>query len=72
MKKKLDAYVYQNLDKYRNSYIDKHTYKKLGESGILSDLKKNGYDCTITSFIETYLDAHGVLIHDTDYIVELK
>lgn len=43
----LDAYVYRNLRAFGNAYIDYYTYEKLGKRNILSDLLKNGFNCTI-------------------------
>lgn len=72
MKKKLDDYIYRNLQKYNNCYIPEDVYKKKGEKFILGELKKNGYDCTITKSKDVYFDRHGVPIYEIDYIIEQK
>lgn len=49
--KKLDNYVYMNLEKYGNTVLDPQVYKDLGAGRIVDDLLKNGFtniEITIT------------------------
>lgn len=72
MKKKLEDYVYRNLKKYSNCYIDEDSYNKMGEKYILSELKKHGYDCVITSYKNPYYDNDNILSYEINYIIEAK
>lgn len=72
MKKKLDYYIYRNLQKYGNCYIDEDSYNKMGEKYILSELKKKDYDCIINCYKNVYYDKHDIPLYDIDYIIEVK
>lgn len=71
MKIKLDDYVYRNLQKYRNCYIDSKIYDKFGEKLLLLELKKKGYNCSISEHKDYYTDIYGCKNYEKDYIIEV-
>lgn len=43
----MDEYVYKNLDRYGNCYINYKTFKRKGKKDILKDLEEHGFICEI-------------------------
>lgn len=43
----LQAYVYRNLNLYGNTVLSRRTYDFLGETSILRELKRRGFECII-------------------------
>ena len=41
--RKLQNYVYFNLEKYGNTVLSKKVYEELGQATIIKDLKENGF-----------------------------
>lgn len=67
----MEDYIYKNIEKYGNCYINCKTYKKIGKRNLLNDLKEHGYVCTIRKEKDHYADASGVAFTEEDIIVEV-
>ena len=63
----MDEYVYRNLDKYGNCYIDYKTFKRKGKKGILKDLEEHGFKCSIRIETDHYSDTPG----EKDVIIDV-
>lgn len=67
----MEEYIYRNLDKYGNCYIDFKTYKKVGKKNMLNDLKKHGFECIIRKEKDHYADSSGIAFTEEDLIIEV-
>lgn len=58
--KKLENYVYFNLNDFGNCYISNNDYKKIGEKNIIKDIINNGFE---SAKIEKLENNEGYILY---------
>ena len=68
----IDKYIYRNLKRYGNCYINEKTYRKIGEKRLLDMLKRKGFPCEIIIHKNKFYDFSGVFVEDdVDIILQI-
>lgn len=67
----MEDWVYRNLEKYGNCFIDEKTYKRLGKENILCDLLRHGLKCDLTKTKSLKQDFKDNSLTETDYIINV-
>lgn len=67
----MEDWVYRNLDKYGNCFIDQNTYKRLGKHYILMDLMRHGFKCDIVNTTSLKQDIKENAYVENDYIINV-
>ena len=68
----MEDWVYRNLLKYGNCFIDINTYKKIGKHAILFDLECHGFECEINPYSSVLWDFNDATSKEIDYIITVK
>ena len=67
----MEDWVYRNLEKYGNCFIDQNTYKRLGKTYILMDLMQHGFKCDIIKTTSFKQDIKENMQPENDYIINV-
>lgn len=67
----MEDWVYRNLEKYGNCFIDQNTYKRLGKTYILMDLMQHGFKCDIMKTTSFKQDIKENMLTENDYIINV-
>ena len=70
MKKLLDNYVYENIERFGNTVISESDYDELGEDKIIKHLRKWGFECKIKVYDHYVVDkVNNVTTNSRDIII---
>ena len=67
----MEDWVYRNLQKYGNCFIDQNTYNRFGKNYILMDLKRNVIKCNIIKTTSFKQDIKENMQPENDYIINV-
>lgn len=67
----MEDWVYRNLEKYGNCFIDQNTYQRLGKTYILMDLMRHGFKCDIIKTTSFKQDIEENMLTENDYIINV-
>ena len=67
----MEDWIYRNLDKYGNCFIDQNTYKRFGKNCILMDLMRHGFKCDIVKTTSLKQDIKENTYVENDYIINV-
>lgn len=68
----MKRYVYNNLRKFGNCFISDKELKKKGKTKILTDLKRQGFDCSINVIDNKLYSFNKDVLSEKDVIITLN